>query len=137
MKGINTMTAEKIVFDHVHLVSADPQATVSWYVDKLGGKITGSGDVGGAPQIHVAFEGATIIVRGQRTGEQATEKQGLTWGIDHFGFHVQGDFEGFCDELKSKGVTFTRGPEAFSPTLQIAFIQAPDGVSIELMQRKG
>ena len=126
-----------IVFDHVHLLSADPQATASWYADKLGGEITSSNDVGGAPQIRVAFEGATLIVRGQRTGEQAVDKQGLTWGTDHFGLNVHGDFDGFCDVLKSKGVTFTRGPEDFSPMVRLAFIEAPDGVSIELLQRKG
>lgn len=137
MKEKNIMNDARIVFDHVHLVSADPLATASWYVDKLDGEITSSNDVGGAPQIHVAFEDATLIVRGQRTGEQAADKQGLTWGTDHFGFHVHGDFDGFCDVLKSKGVTFTRDPEAFSPTVRLAFIEAPDGVSIELLQRKG
>lgn len=130
------MSDTKILFDHVHLVSTDPQLTASWYVDKLGGRITASNEVGGAPQIHVAFEGATLIVRGQRTGEQAVEKQPLTWGTDHFGFHVHGDFDGFCNGLKSKGVVFTRGPEDFSPALRLAFITAPDGVSIELLQRK-
>ncbi|RJQ58601.1 MAG: VOC family protein [Desulfobacteraceae bacterium] len=131
------MSKATIVFDHVHLVSTDPNATASWYVDKLGGKITGSGEVGGAPQIYVTFEGAVLIVRGERPGERATGKQGLTWGADHFGFHVQGDFDGFCDNLKSKGVVFTRGPVDFSPSLRLAFIEAPDGVSIELLQRRG
>ena len=131
------MNDARIVFDHVHLVSADPQATASWYVDNLGGEITSSSDVGGAPQIHVAFEGATLIVRGQRTGEQAADKQGLTWGTDHFGFRVHGDFDGFCAVLKSKGVTFTRDPESLSPTIRLAFIEAPDGVSIELLHLKG
>lgn len=130
------MSNTKIVFDHVHLVSTDPKATASWYVDKLGGRITDSNEVGGAPQIHVVFEGATLIVRGQRTGEHAVDKQGLTWGTDHFGFHVHGDFDGFCNALKSKGVVFTRDPENFSPTLRLAFIAAPDSVSIELLQRK-
>jgi len=130
------MSDAKILFDHVHLISTDPQATASWYVDKLGGRITASNEVGGAPQIHVAFDGATLIVRGQRTGERAVDKPALTWGTDHFGFHVRGDFDGFCNGLKSKGVVFTRGPEDFGPTLRLAFITAPDGVSIELLQRK-
>lgn len=131
------MSDKKMVFDHVHLVSKDPEETAGWYVDKLGGKITESSEVGGAPQIYVDFTGATLIVRGQRTGEQANDKKGLTWGTDHFGFHVDGDFDGFCDALKSKGVVFTRGPEDFGTTLRLAFIEAPDGVSIELLQRKG
>jgi catechol 2,3-dioxygenase-like lactoylglutathione lyase family enzyme len=131
------MTDASIVFDHVHLISEDPQSTASWYADKLGGEIVSSNEVRGAPQVLVAFEGATIIVRGQRPGEQSGRKQGLQWGADHFGFQVNGDFDGFCAELKKKGVPFTIDPVDFSPSVRIAFIEAPDDVSIELLQRKG
>ena len=131
------MDNTKIVFDDVHIISEDPQSTASWYADKLGGKIIGSAEVRGAPQALVAFEGATIIVRGQRPGEQPSRKEGLLWGTDHFGLQVHGDFDGFCDDLKKKGVTFTLDPEDFTPSVRIAFIEAPDGVSIELLQRKG
>ncbi len=89
----------------------------------------------GAPQIPVRFGGATVIVRGQRTGERAGEKGGLEWGTDHFAFRVEGDFRAFCDGLQEKGVRFTVAPVQFNPTTQIAFIEAPDGVSIELLQR--
>ena len=130
------MSDVNIVFDHVHLVSTNPQTTAAWYVEKLGGQITNSGDVGGAPQIYVAFQGATLIVRGQRPGEQAADKPGLTWGTDHFGFHVDDDLDGLCDALKKKGVVFTKEPVDFSPQLRLAFIEAPDGVSIELLRKK-
>ena len=131
------MANTSISFDHVHLVSRDPKTAAAWYAEKLGGTIAGTHEVRGAPQVAVAFEGATLLVRGQRPGEQAGEKGGLEWGTDHFGFHVRGDFDGFCDALKKKGVTFTMDPVDFSPTVRIAFIRAPDGVSIELLQRKG
>ena len=39
-------------------------------------------------------------------------------------------------ELKQKGVTFSLEPTDFNPTTRIAFINAPDGVSIELLNRK-
>ena len=125
-----------ITFDHVHLVSHDPHATAGWYVDKLGGKIARSGDVKGAPQIYVSFGDATIIVRGQRPAERAADKPGLQWGVDHFGVRVKGDFDGFCAELRAKGVAFNLEPTDFNPTTRIAFIQAPDGVSVELLNRK-
>ncbi|MEE9435406.1 MAG: VOC family protein [Candidatus Adiutricales bacterium] len=130
------MPDDNIVFDHVHLISEDPRSAAEWYADKLGGRIIGSAEIRGAPQVIVAFEGATIIVRGQRTGEEAAGKPGLQWGTDHFGFSVKGDFDGFCDDLKKNGVTFTLDPVDFTPTVRIAFIEAPDNVSIELLQRK-
>jgi lactoylglutathione lyase len=131
------MSNASFVFDHVHLVSKDPKSTAAWYAEKLGGKVVNSSEVRGAPSIVVAFKGATIIVRGQRTREQVDEKKGILWGTDHFGFRVDGDFDGFCEDLKKNGVTFSIDPVDFGPTLRIAFIDAPDGVSIELLQRKG
>ena len=52
------------------------------------------------------------------------------------GFHVDGDFDGYCDDLKAKGVKFTMDPVNINPNLRIAFIEAPDGESIELLQQK-
>ncbi len=125
-----------ISFDHVHLVSQDPAAAADWYAEKLGGRITANTEIKGAPQILIRFAGATIIIRGQRTGESAAHKQGLEWGLDHFGFHVSSDFDSYCDQLKSKYVAYTLDPVDFGAELRIAFIQAPDGVVIELLHRK-
>lgn len=126
----------EIRFDHLHLISEDPISAGAWYVDKLSGKIIMSYEVLGAPQLLLSLGGTTLILRGRRPKEQLSKKGGLQWGLDHFGFQVSGDFDGFCGELKKKGVTFTMEPVDFSPGLRIAFIEAPDGVSIELMQRE-
>ncbi len=130
------MPHTSLAFEHVHLVARDPQATADWYVDKLGGKIVRSLDVKGAPQIYVSFGGFIVIVRGQRPAEVANEKPGLQWGVDHFGVRVTCDFDGFCEGLRKRGVTFSLDPTDFNPTTRIAFINAPDGVSVELLNRK-
>ena len=130
------MPNARLAFDHVHLVSKDPHAAANWYVDKLGGEVVRSVEVRGAPQIYVSFGGAMVIVRGQRPAELAAEKPGLQWGVDHFGMRVQGDFDGFCTGLRNKGVAFSMDTTDFNPTTRIAFIKAPDGVSVELLHRK-
>jgi catechol 2,3-dioxygenase-like lactoylglutathione lyase family enzyme len=130
------MAESRIFFDHIHLVSSDPVAAAQWYVEKLGGTLVSTAVVRSAPQVLLALEGATIIIRGKRTGEDPNERQGLQWGIDHFGFGVRGDLDAYCDELRRKGVKFTIDPMNFGPDLRIAFLQAPDGVIIELLQRK-
>ena len=130
------MTDISLAFDHVHLVAKNPQATADWYVDKLGGKVARSLEVKGAPQIYVSFNGFIVIVRGQRPAEAARDKPGLEWGVDHFGVRVKGDFDAFCEGLRKKGVTFSLDPTDFNPTTRIAFINAPDGVSVELLNRK-
>jgi lactoylglutathione lyase len=130
------MTERPIFFDHIHLISSDPLAAARWYVEKLGGTIKATTEVRGAPQVMLDFEGAMIVIRGQRTGETAAPGKGLQWGIDHFGFSVRGDVDAFCAELKRQGVVFTVDPVDFGPGLRIAFLQAPDGVIIELLQRQ-
>jgi len=123
-------------FDHVHLVAKDPQATAQWYVDKLDGQIWKSAEIRGAPQVYVNVAGAIVIVRGQRDGESVQGKAGLEWGVDHFGLRVNGDFDAFCDGLRRRGVAFDKEPTEFNLSTRIAFIAAPDGVSIELLNRK-
>ena len=130
------MPDASLAFDHVHVIAKDPDAVANWYVDKLGGTLVKSGITLGAPQIYLSFGGAMIIVRGQRPGELARDKSNLEWGADHFGFQVTGDFDGFCAGLKAKGVAFSMEPTDINPTTRIAFVNAPDGVSIELLSRK-
>ncbi len=131
------MPNPNITFDHVHLISKDPQRTANWYVDKLGGEIVRDGEVRGAPQVYVEIGGgAMLIVRGERPGESTSDKSSLEWGVDHFGVKVKGDFAAFCAGLKAKGVEFSVEPRDFNPTTQLAFINAPDGVSVELLNRK-
>ncbi len=141
------MSDAKIVFDHVHIISEDPQSSAAWYVEMLGGKITDAYELRGAPQIAVAFEGATILIRGQRPGENPDRTKGIQpfgdfashdeWGTDHFAFRVHGDLDEFCSCLKEKGATFSIEPDdSIGRTWggSIAYLNAPDGVSVELVQ---
>jgi lactoylglutathione lyase len=130
------MPAQTLSFDHVHLLSTEPNATAAWYVEKLDASIVNRMEVKGAPQIFVKLGDATLIIRGQRPGETADEKSGLQWGVDHFGFGVSGDFDAYCDGLKAAGVVFTLDPTDANPSTRIAFISAPDRINIELLQRQ-
>jgi catechol 2,3-dioxygenase-like lactoylglutathione lyase family enzyme len=122
--------------DHLHLVSQDPLQAAAWYVQNLGAEIKQSQEVQGSPQVYVTCGGLSLIIRGQRPGEELQHRPGLQWGLDHFGFLVTGDFDVFCAELRKKGVRFATEPMDYSPVLRLAFIEAPDGVLIELLLRK-
>jgi|TARA_Y100000814_G_C12032585_1_gene299668 catechol 2,3-dioxygenase-like lactoylglutathione lyase family enzyme len=125
-----------IFFDHVHIISQNPEESAKWFEEILGGKKVETVEIQGAPQIYVLFEGAKVIIRGQRNRETAHDKNQVEWGTDHFAFQVKSNFHEYCEDLKSKGVKFTLEPTQFNPSTLIAFIEAPDGVSIELLQRK-
>ena len=140
------MNDSGIAFDHIHIISEDPGSASAWYADILGGEIKGDFELRGATQISVFFEGATILIRGARPGEQPGNKNSLKsfkdyvshdqWGTDHFGFRVAGDLDEFCDRLKKKGATFSVDPYDFAPGVRIAYLAAPDNVSIELVQAR-
>jgi catechol 2,3-dioxygenase-like lactoylglutathione lyase family enzyme len=140
------MSGAQITFDHIHIICKDPNVAVQWYADMLGGTITRRSEVRGAPQIGVQFAGATILVRGQRPGEQPGDKNSLQsfenfvshdqWGMDHFGFKVSGDLIAFCDTIREKGGKFAVEPYEFVPGTRIAYLAGPDGVSIELVESK-
>ncbi|UCH46437.1 MAG: VOC family protein [Betaproteobacteria bacterium] len=136
---------EAIAFDHVHLISRDPQAAAKWYQEMFGGKVTAvQENLRGAPQIDVRVGGMTIVIRGQRPGEEPIDTKPMQhfdgfsshdeWGTDHFGFTYRGDLMAFCDELKKKGVQMAVEPWEFKPGMVLCYVAAPDGVSIELIQ---
>ncbi|AJE46776.1 VOC family protein [Celeribacter indicus] len=122
-------------FDHVHIVSRHPELAARWYRDTLGGEIVESKHMLGAPQIYVKFGTSMIVIRGQRPNEMDLSERRSHGIVDHFAFRVDRDFEGFCARLMAHGVDFTMQPCALDESTSVAFITAPDGISIELMHR--
>lgn len=133
-----------VAIDHIHIISEDPASAAQWYADMLDGSILGESEVRGAPQIAVAFGDIRLLIRSKRKGEAPSHPRGLqhyadyishnTWGTDHFGFKVLGDLDQFCEDLRNKGAAFHQDPHDFAPGVRIAFLKAPDGVTIELVQ---
>lgn len=58
------------------------------------------------------------------------------WDIDRFGLTVHGDLDEFCDNRRKKGATFSVEPYDFRPGVRVAYVEAPDGVTIELVQAR-
>ncbi|MYD43622.1 MAG: VOC family protein [Gammaproteobacteria bacterium] len=136
----------KLTFDHIHLLAKDPHATAKWYEDVLGGTIRGSYETRNAPQINVHVGGMTLLIRGQREGEEPAEPTPMRdyadysshneWGTDHFGYTYRGDLKAYCESLRGKGAEFAVEPWEFNPGNLICYLAAPDGVSIEIVEGK-
>jgi len=56
------------------------------------------------------------------------------FGLEHIGLTVD-NLDAAPGELKSKATHFTVEPVTFTPGTKIAFVQAPQGVLVELIQR--
>jgi lactoylglutathione lyase len=110
------MSNPAFTFDHVHIISKDPEASANWYVEMFGATVAAKTVARGAPQIFVDLGGMTILIRGQRPGEAPVAARPIrqfgdfsshdAWGTDHFGFLFRGDLKAFCAELRDKGAKF-------------------------------
>jgi lactoylglutathione lyase len=118
-------------WDHIHLRTADPEATVKWFETVLGAQVTRSTQAG-KPRIDLKLGGANIFIAPVAPGDavNVTPYQGL----DHFGLSVSG-IDAIAADLKKKGVEFTKEPHSPRPGIKICFIRGPQGVSIELLDR--
>ncbi len=126
------MTAFK--FDHIHVFTRDPEATAKWYEKMFGAEVIRT-TPGGKPRVDLKLGGANIFILDVSGDAKAvaSAKHPHT-GLDHFGLEVK-SIDKVCDDLKAKGCHFTRGPETIRPGTRIAFLDGPDGVSIELLER--
>ena len=124
----------KFTYDHIHLRSPDPEATARWYEQMLGAQVIRSTQ-DGKPRIDIKLVGANIFLAPVAPGEAVNPPPATPYqGLDHFGLAVEG-IDAIAADLKAKGVEFTREPTTVRPGVRICFIRAPQGVSIELLER--
>jgi lactoylglutathione lyase len=124
----------KFTWEHIHLRSPDPEATAAWYQDKLGAEVVKSPQADGSFRIDLNLSGQKVFIAKALPGKAAEAPSSPYLGLDHFGLTVT-DLEQAVRELKAKGVTFTIDVTEARPGVRIAFLKAPENVSIELLQR--
>jgi catechol 2,3-dioxygenase-like lactoylglutathione lyase family enzyme len=117
-------------WDHVHIRTPDVEATAQWFADMLGAEI-----VRAPGRVNIKLGGAMIFLA-PVTPDMGVNPPPVTpyQGLDHFGLSVT-DIDAVAASLKAKGVEFTKEPFTLNPGVRICFIRAPQGVSIELLER--
>jgi len=119
--------------DHLHLRSTDPEGAARFYTEMLGAKRTGEMMSGNALRVTLNLGGLNVFLEEVPPGTPSTPKPPFL-GVEHVGLAVTG-FDAAVAELKAKGVVFVKEPSSPRPGVKIAFIQAPDGVQIEILER--
>lgn len=124
--------------DHIHLIAADVEATRQWYVRVLGARIAFQGSYRGSTVYYLDIAGTTFVVFGKLENDAAPVPGTVApkTGVDHFGFSV-GNLTETLAELRDLGVRILEGPVLVRPGLQIAYIEGPDQIRIELCERNG
>ncbi|MFO1025426.1 MAG: VOC family protein [Acetobacteraceae bacterium] len=124
----------RFTWEHIHLRSPDPEATAIWYQDKLGAEVVRTPQKDGSTRIDLNLSGQKVFIAKAEPGKAADAPSSPYMGLDHFGMTVD-DIQAAVKELKAKGVPFTMDPTTIRPGVTIAFLTAPENVSIELIQR--
>jgi catechol 2,3-dioxygenase-like lactoylglutathione lyase family enzyme len=124
----------KYTWDHIHLRTTNPEATAAWYERMLGAEVIRTMQQG-SPRIDLKLGGANIFIAPVTAGDGVNPPPKTPYqGLDHFGLTVTG-IDAIAADLKAKGVEFTREPTTVRPGVRVCFIRAPEGVSIELLER--
>jgi lactoylglutathione lyase len=124
----------KITWDHIHLRTADPERMAQWFEKMLGAEVIRTMQQG-KPRIDLKLGGANIFIAPVAAGDGTNPAPAIPYrGLDHFGLCVSG-IDAIAADLKAKGVEFTKEPTTVRPGVRICFIRAPEGVSIELLER--
>ena len=125
-----------IKYNHLHFRSSDPDDAAKWYCDNFGAKITSERPLSTTKSIQLELNGNHLMtISGRAEGEDpmpgSTDPR---YGLDHFGFETD-NLEQLSDHLKSIGVKFNCEPWTMPSGSMVAFVVAPDEVSIELIHR--
>jgi lactoylglutathione lyase len=121
-------------WDHIHLRTTDPDGMARWFETKLGAQVLRSMQQG-QPRIDLKLGGANIFIAPVGAADKVNSPPTTPYrGLDHFGLAVSG-IDAIAADLKAKGVEFTREPTTVRPGVRVCFIRAPEGVSIELLDR--
>jgi predicted enzyme related to lactoylglutathione lyase len=117
--------SEHLGFHHVHLRVKDPAATLAWYQQNFGGeasKLRGKLD-------GVRFNGVWLFAdsSGSETAAAPTAIQLVALRFN--------DVDATLKALNAKGVSTAAEPREL-PALRYAFVQDPNGIRVELVNRK-
>jgi len=126
----------KYWFDHVHLVSKDPQKTAEFYEkSQLARKESVNTLPDGRMLISLRLDGASIKVSNPRAKQLVPNTLPAGCGLEHFGVRTD-DIERAMAELEAKGAKFVQGVTQINPKTRIAFFVSPENILIELLEIK-
>lgn len=125
--------------NHVHIRSSDPHASASWYEKHFGAKILSAREVmPGTITVSMELDGPVRLnISSQLAGSspQRADAELNRLGLEHFGF-VTEDLEGDLDRLKAAGIRIVLPLTEVAGGGRLAYIEGPDDVLIELVQRR-
>jgi lactoylglutathione lyase len=127
--------------DHVAIIVKDFEESLKFYNEILGFPIIQTWETLDSKEepgvrlriAYVGKEGSKIEL--MKFYQEREADIGKRVGLTHISILVD-DMENTCKELKGKGIKLTMEPTSISEGLRIAFFKDPNGVYIELIEKK-
>ncbi|OGA32834.1 MAG: hypothetical protein A3G80_09650 [Betaproteobacteria bacterium RIFCSPLOWO2_12_FULL_62_13b] len=121
--------------DHVHFKCRNYESTVQFFKDNFGAIEEGRVDSNGMMIVTLIVGDSSYKLSPKKPGETVDPATSpARYGVYHIGLRVD-DLAAEVAKMKSRGVQFTQDLVQVNPKLKAAFIEGPDGISIELLQR--
>lgn len=122
-------------YDHTHFKCSDPEKTVVFFKDNFEAKEVSRFEVNGMSIVTLDIGGLWYNFSPKRAGEAVEPKtQPARYGVYHIALKTR-DLAAEAAKMKARGVKFTLEVSQSNPTTKYAFIEGPDGISIEILQR--
>lgn len=122
-------------WDHLHLRSTDPDAAGAFYVEALGAEFLDRRATGEAVRVAVRLGGTTLFLETVPAGTPLPPEPPFR-GMEHIGLAVTG-LDALVDQALAQGARLVQAPATVKPGIRVAFIEAPDRVRVELIERGG
>ncbi|MCJ2082068.1 VOC family protein [Methylobacterium sp. J-090] len=119
-------------FEHLHLRSSDAAAAATFYVDTFGAREIGREGSPTVTRMILDLCGITLFI--EHAPDANPPAKPLNRGIEHIGLVVD-DLTATVSAMKQQGIVFAIDITNVRPGLRTAFLDGPDGVRIELLQR--
>lgn len=123
-------------WDHIHYKCSDHEKTAAWFKEMLGAEEVGRFEVNAMPVITLKVGGQNVNFSPKKPGETVDSPvEGVHYGIYHTAVCVE-DLDRTAAFLKFRGVRFTQEPKVLNPKTKFSFVEGPDGISVEILERK-
>jgi lactoylglutathione lyase len=122
-------------YDHTHFKCSDPEKTVTFFKENFEAKEVTRLEVNGMSIVTLDIGGLWYNFSPKRPGESVDPKaHPARYGVYHIALKTR-DLAAEAIKMKARGVKFTQEVGQSNPKTKFAFIEGPDGISIEVLQR--
>ena len=123
----------RFAFDHVHLRSPDPDATAAWFTDHLEARPKARNEGPSGLRVVLDLGGVDLFIDRVPAATPGTPPAPFL-GIEHLALAVTG-IDAVVEAMRGQGVRITTEPFDIRPGTRIAFIEGPESVRVELLER--